>query len=318
MGVLATGAIVAGGGLTAAGCGSSSKDGGGSTDVAILDKAAAATGRQQSFHLVTSATQSIQGKSFTVRSEGDVSGRRSRQSMDFGAILNSFGGASDPTISGFLKQVGGASALKADLVTDGKSLLIRMPAIQRGLKTFAHRDVPPWASVDISKIGKLAGVDLNGLLSSTTGSGDALGYLKALTGDLKKIGSENIDGTATTHYRGTLDFDNIPAGVPAKLRKTLQQTAALLKKATKSKGATKFPVDVWVDGQNLVRREVIKQSVMGATSTTTVNFSDYGKAVKVTIPPASQRFDALALVEQLAPGMLGQVAKQAGGGTTTQ
>jgi hypothetical protein len=297
-------ALVLGGGLAAAGCGSS--DDSGTKDLAVLDQAASATAKQQSYHVSSVVTQTLQGKTFKIRTAGDTSGKTARLSLDFADLLKSFGGAAAaPGLSTVLDKIGGEAALKADMIVDGNSILVKMPAIQKALKEFAHQDVPPWASLDLAKVGKLAGVDLDALLANSTGSENAVGYLRALTGSLDKVGTEKVGGVTTTHYRSTIDFADLPKDVPAQLRKALEQTAALLKK---TKSSTKVPLDVWVDGQNLIRREVITQTVMGAKSTTTVNISDYGKAVKIDAPPASERFDALTLIEKLAPGLLNQVA----------
>jgi hypothetical protein len=316
-GALISGALAVGGGALA-GCGSSdggdNGDSGGTANLSVLQRAAATTGKQQSFHLSSDVDQTLAGKKVTIHSEGDHSGRRSYLHFDFAPLVQSLGGAA--ALGGALEKVGGTAALKADIVSDGSTMLLRMPALQRGLKTFAHRDEPAWASIDLAKFGRVVGVDFRSLIANSTGPEQALGYLRSLSGTLTTVGDTTIDGVKTTHYRGTIDFGRLPSGgtlTPAQ-RKSMAQVAKLLKQ---SGATTKIPLDVWVDGENLLRREVISQSVAGERSVTTLNLSDYGKTVDIPVPPATERYDALALVEQLAPGALSKVGKQLQGGGLT-
>lgn len=294
------------GGVAVSGCGSDDGGGGGTANLTVLQRAASATAKQQSFHLTSDTVQTVVGKRVALHAEGDSTATKTEIHFDFGPLVESLGGSA--ALGGALDKVGGAAALKADMITDGGTLLLRMPALQRGLKVFAHKDEPAWAGVDLAKVGRLAGVDLGTLIAGSTGSEQAVGYLRALTGSLKTVGTETIDGTKTTHYRGTIDFAHLPTGsVKPAQRRAMAQVAKLLQ----STGATtKVPLDVWVDGENLLRREVISQTVAGNKSVTTLNLSDFGKAVDIAVPAASERYDALALVEELAPGALAQLGKQ--------
>ena len=52
------------------------------------------------------------------------------------------------------------------------------------------------------------------------GQGDpsqALDYLRA-TGEVEEVGTEQIDGVETTHYRGTIQLDAVAEQVPAEQR----------------------------------------------------------------------------------------------------
>lgn len=56
-------------------------------------------------------------------------------------------------------------------------------------------------------------------------------------------------------------------------------------------GAAAIPVDVWVDGQNLVRQETLTLPIPGGTGAhlvLTIDFYDFGVPVRVSAPPASQ------------------------------
>jgi hypothetical protein len=136
-----------------------------------------------------------------------------------------------------------------------------------------------WMSLDLEKAGKAAGVDFSSLSAQTPGQ--TLEQLKA-SGDVRKVGTDTIDGVETTHYTATLD----PAKIP---------TGAKLQKLT---GASYQPVDVWIDADDHVRRMHMAYSMSGSaagaelSNEMTMTFSDYGKNVDVTVPTDAETFDA--------------------------
>jgi hypothetical protein len=101
------------------------------------------------------------------------------------------------------------------------------------------------------------------------------------------------------HYRTTIDRSNLMANVPAAQRTRVRE-------AMKQIGMSTIPVDVWVDGQGLLRQESLSltlgQGLENATMKMTFDLHDFGEPVKVEVPPADQVFDALsALKGGLAP-----------------
>jgi hypothetical protein len=133
-----------------------------------------------------------------------------------------------------------------------------------------------WMSLDLQKAGKSVGIDFSSMTAQTPGQ--TLQQLKA-TGDVRKVGTETIDGVETTHYTATLDPAKIPNG-------------ARLKRLT---GATYRPVDVWIDEDDHVRRMHMGYSTSSGqalSSEMTMTFSDYGKHVDVSVPSAAETFDA--------------------------
>jgi hypothetical protein len=102
------------------------------------------------------------------------------------------------------------------------------------------------------------------------------------------VGDETIDGVSTTHYRGKID--------PSKKIKALAN-------------ANYAPYDVWIGrGDGYVHRIVLsyslavpgggKREAIGLT----MNFSDYGKNVSVTVPSAADSYDA---TNKAIPGLGG-------------
>lgn len=137
-----------------------------------------------------------------------------------------------------------------------------------------------WLGVDLAKAGKALGVDMSTLSSQSPAS--TLQQLEA-TGRVTKVGEESLDGVATTHYTATID--------PAKLAK--------LKRALHVQ-VTYHAVDVWVDGQNLVRRLHLSYSQTAGNATPAsstdmiITLSHYGEPVDVSVPSDADTYDATA------------------------
>jgi hypothetical protein len=123
------------------------------------------------------------------------------------------------------------------------------------------------------------------------GGGDPAGLLESLTAastSVTKLGPSVIRGVPVTGFALKIDPAKAGAKIPAADR-------AAVEAFLKSFGAAQIPVDVWVDSQNLVRREKLSLAVStesgasaGTTITMTTDFYDFGVPVRVSAPPASQ------------------------------
>ena len=133
-----------------------------------------------------------------------------------------------------------------------------------------------WVSINLASAAQKLGV--NFAQYTQQDPTDILAALKK-AGSVDKIGSETVAGTDTTHYRATIDLEKAPNGKQ-------------LEKVTNLKA---LPVDVWVDGNNLLRRMTMKYSA-GATSTSMqMDLSNYGEPVNVQVPSASETVDMTKL-----------------------
>lgn len=140
-----------------------------------------------------------------------------------------------------------------------------------------------WLKVDLGALAKQHGVDLGSLGSASQSPSDTLGMLEQ-SGDVRKVGTDTIDGVETTHYHATIDLAKVAASQPG--------GKAALDQALKPSGLKTIPADVWIDGNGLVRREqttVAVSTPQGKTSVqTTMTLSDYGTPVDVAPPPDDQ------------------------------
>jgi hypothetical protein len=160
-----------------------------------------------------------------------------------------------------------------------------------------------WLKVDLRKEAAKEGIDLDALGGggASQDPAQALEYLKG-AGPSRKVGTETVNGTKTTRYH-----------VDADLRKVLSKagddaTKKSVEKLIQQSGSATMPIDVWIDGQHLVRREKVTfagvERGQKASMTFTIDFTKYGVDVDAQAPPADQVAD------------FADVLGAAGGGTT--
>jgi hypothetical protein len=147
-----------------------------------------------------------------------------------------------------------------------------------------------WIKLDVSKLGKSAGADLGKLMSgSQLQPTDLLSALKADGAKVHELGSATIDGTATTHYRVTINM--------AKALESKGLTSPLLKSAAAH--VKSINENVWIGKDGLVRRIAFVSSLpQGGSSQMTMDFYDYGAHTDIAAPPSNQVFDATQLAQQ--------------------
>jgi hypothetical protein len=138
-----------------------------------------------------------------------------------------------------------------------------------------------WLKVDIGKAGMRLGFNFKAVMGTTPA--DVLKQLQRTSEPIETVGEEEIDGVETTHYRASID----PAKIPAADR--LQRLS----------GSRYRPIDVWVDGDDLVRQvrfdytaKVDPAQTTRARVRLTMKLFDFGTTVDVEPPPASLVVDA--------------------------
>jgi len=139
----------------------------------------------------------------------------------------------------------------------------------------------PW--VKLSLAGKSGtGAALGQLLQSAENSNPA-NQTAALTAsrDLRKTGTEVINGIPTTRYEGTYSIADQMKKLPPALRKITSQSIAAL-------GVTKVQFTIWIDGQHQMRRVITVEKGSSSTITTKLDILAINQPVNVTVPPPSQ------------------------------
>jgi hypothetical protein len=273
---IAAALVIAATAAVTAGCG------GGSTSGALrLDPVAAAATKTQNAgaaRVRLNLAVSGHGQRLGMHGAGAIDGTSSQLSFRLGSMAGQLA-----------PQLGHAKITEIALEQDGDYVIY--------LKLdFLSSQLPggkQWVKLDLTKLGKSAGLDLGQLMSgSQLQPSDLLGMLEAEGAKVQKLGAATIDGAATTHYRVRID-----------LAKALQEkglTSPMFKEiARRTKTAAD---DVWIGKDGLVRRVRLAYSLGTPSGTAhaamTMKLYDYGAHVSIAAPPSSAVFDATQFAQQ--------------------
>jgi hypothetical protein len=144
-----------------------------------------------------------------------------------------------------------------------------------------------WIALDAGTLGGSADSVL-GPFGGNADPADLLASLTAVSSSVTRLGTATVRGVPVTGFRVSIDPAKAAARVPSAERAGFLQFVKTL-------GQGAIPVDVWVDGQNLVRRVTFSLNEPGGTGasagarlTESVDFYDFGVPVRVSAPPAAQ------------------------------
>lgn len=144
--------------------------------------------------------------------------------------------------------------------------------------------------------------------SGTFGKGandpnEFMDFLRNNGSEVTEVGIEDVRGVETTHMRTVLDPEKMIANALPEEKDELESSFDDLG----AQGILEIPVDVWVDGDGIVRKMVMEMDLsaveedgvsMGdATMTMTLEMYDFGEPVDISIPDPSevQEMDASLL-----------------------
>ena len=81
----------------------------------------------------------------------------------------------------------------------------------------------PWIKVDLGEVGKRAGIDVSQFTQFANDPTQMVDWLRAASGSVTTVGTENIGGEPTTHYKATIDLDKYPDLVPPEQRDLMRK-----------------------------------------------------------------------------------------------
>lgn len=146
----------------------------------------------------------------------------------------------------------------------------------------------PWVKIDTRDDNPIAKA-LGAAFKQAQENGDprkAIEQFKAAGGTINSSKEEDLNGKKTVHYSLTIDLKKMAeAQTDPEAKKALEAAAA--------QGTTTFPADLWLDEENLPVRMVVEVPTPDASGAVTkgkmqMDFSDWGKSVDITAPPAEQ------------------------------
>jgi hypothetical protein len=267
---------------------------GGSSGGNVLDPVAQAATRSTSvagyrMNLNMQISSSALSSAITATGSGSFSPRDKAGSFALSMNLGN-----EPQIT----QALGGSTLKIEEIFKWPVIYMKLPdAIMSKLPGGGSK---PWLKIDLTKAAAAAGVPGLSSLTNNPASSDPsqfLQYLRAVSGNITNVGKEQVGGIATTHYKASIDLSKVPNTLPESSRAAARQGVAALQKML---NGTQLPVQVWIDGQHLVRRmQMSFTSNAGGQSATigmTIEIPEYGPQSAPTLPPADQVNDTSGLL----------------------
>ncbi|TDB84275.1 hypothetical protein E1264_25305 [Actinomadura sp. KC216] len=245
----------------------------------VLGKAAEKTGSVDSFK----ADLSMQ---MTGGSEGDVNATGQMQYRTKPDVAYS--------MSFDQMSVGSQSMGGMEYVLVDRTMYMKIPMLsQLGGGSAAK----PWLKISLDELGRKSGMNIEQLLQQSQQM-DPVQNTKMLTAskDVREVGKETVNGVETTHYTGTYRLEDAIAKLPAESQEAIRKSYADM-------GMQNMTFDLWVDGEQLPRKLAMKsgQTTAGVMNIT-MTYRDYGKAVQITAPPASETTDFSQLLNGLGGG----------------
>jgi hypothetical protein len=170
-----------------------------------------------------------------------------------------------------------------------------------GAEMAKEMDGKRWLKFDLS--GSDAAKDLDKMGSTSQAEQNPAAESTFLTGakDVKKVGSEKVDGVETTHYTGTVTLAELRASLKDSKGETREQREKSIKQYEKL-GVDKLTMDMWVDGEDHTKQFRMKGQADKGPMDMTITFLDYNKPVTVKAPPAGEVADLGEMFKELGQG----------------
>jgi hypothetical protein len=242
------------------------------------------------------ATMSVPGLAAPIQMSGqgavDNVRKRGSMSLDMSSMARSMpatGGLNDPSL------------WRGEYVFDfsgGMVVYMRFPFMSKALGGGKS-----WVRMDIGSMGREMGVNLDQFMQmNQSNPAQQLEFLRAVSGRFTKLGTGRVRGVTATRYRTSIDIRKYPNLVPEKQRQAMKKSIDTLVGVM---GKPTYPVEVWIDAKQLVRRMTMRMDMKAPTGSLafamSMDFYGFGRPVSVKFPRPEETVDMTKLMQQ-APG----------------
>lgn len=193
------------------------------------------------------------------------------------------------------KMTFGSQSFTVEQIVDKRETYLRSPILAGKLPGGKS-----WMKLDLDKAARTAGVDLDalGVGGPSQDPAQGLDYLQG-AGTAKRLGAAKVNGVATTHYRVQVDLKRAAKrSAEATAKRSIGRLIATLG------GPTTLPVDVWIDGDHLVRRQHVTYTATVADQLSefdiTTDYTDFDAKLDAEPPADGDAFDGLAAFKEAA------------------
>ncbi|MFI7402616.1 DUF1396 domain-containing protein [Streptomyces sp. NPDC049541] len=162
-------------------------------------------------------------------------------------------------------------------------------------------DGKSWIKLDMSALGGGKGLNADQLGAGQANQNPAANST-FLTGskNVKKVGTETVEGVKTTHYEGKVTVAELKASLKEK-DKTVNTTVREQREKSldqfEKMGVDAFTMDMWIDGDDHTKQFRMRGEADKGPLDLTFTFLDINKPVQVTAPPAKDTADLAAMMK---------------------
>jgi hypothetical protein len=229
----------------------------------------------------------------------NVPGYRMRAEM----TVNTPGGSVQATISGVMNRADRTGQLTTHEDVAGHAVTVaeRFSGLTfymnsaglPGIGTVTHGK--PWLKMDMSQT--LGALGLGSLSATSSDPSQFVDYLRAVSANTTRVGTETVRGVPTTHYRAVVDLRRYPNLVGPSQRAAAKRAIFSLETAL---GSHTMAMDVWIGADKLVRRlhfgypECVNDQKLSLSMT--MDLFGYGPQPKIQLPADAQAFDVTPLL----------------------
>ena len=143
--------------------------------------------------------------------------------------------------AGMENELGGADP-SLEMIVDGRKGLVMYMRSPLFRTTAGDK----WMKMDMAKLAKKEGFDLNTLMNANQADPSQSLHLLMASSDAHAIGYDRVRGIFTTHYTLKVDL--------AKLAKGNDEYSKMVEQLKQMSGVTSFPAEAWIDDKGRVRR----------------------------------------------------------------
>jgi hypothetical protein len=164
-----------------------------------------------------------------------------------------------------------------------------------GAAAAKEMDGKSWIKFDMSALGDDLGQGAPGASQADQNPATESTFLTGAK-DVKKVGTETVDGVETTRYSGVVTLADLKASLKDEDKATRERREKSLKQYEKL-GVDKLTMDMWVDGDDHTKQFRMRGDAEKGPLDMTITFLDLNKPVTVTAPPAKDTADLAEMMK---------------------
>ena len=282
-------AVLAAAASLAAGCGgdgggpAAAREGADAEEASLAGAVEATTGRGSAkldFVATLEGPGFDEGVELRAVGEIDFARDRSEMTLDFTELAAAQGGS-----------VTDARAWRGGAIYDGDVVYVRMPTLTQALP-----DEIEWLRADTRALAEQGGAGFN-----APDPDQFVRFVDAIRANAEVVGEEGVRGDETTHLRGTVSLATLADVADTRDRQTFASYANRLE----AMGLDTFPLDVWIDGDSVIRRIEseygnLRSGGTELTVTSRLELYDFGADVEIQPPPPGDVTDLADVIGRSA------------------